>query len=202
MGKDSVLGHDPLGWMKATKENKKSYPTVSGDATIQNTVKSDQQTGSQPVFPQQIPVYRNNDNNYDASKMFQPSGKTDSVKTDSADNTATSKPRVVIGRLYEKPSVEKVKAVQRNEGTFQESKPYPEHSLPASGTAQPIKKNVPEINRVSRPASADHISTYIIIAYTALLLILGYFVYNDLSKRTSRIEARLFALEKALHVKE
>jgi hypothetical protein len=208
MRKDRVLGHDPLGWMKATKENKKPFPTLGEDATIQNTVKSDQQTGSQPVFPQQIPVSinKNNDKNFDVSKVSQPLGKVNSVKADSVmDNTITPKPRVVIGRLYEKPSTEKIKTVQRNEGTFQESnqvsKSYMEPSFPVSRATQPMKKNDHEINLVSRPVSADHISTYIIIAYTALLLILGYFVYNDLSKRTSKIEARLFALEKALHLK-
>ncbi|MEP9411141.1 MAG: hypothetical protein HRF42_06995 [Candidatus Brocadia sp.] len=205
MGKDSVLGHDPLGWMKATKENKKSFPAVDGDTTIQDTVKSGQQTGSQQVFQKQISVStnKNNDKNFDVSKVPQPLDKVGSVKADNVtENTTAPKPRVVIGRLYEKPSTEKIRSVQRNEGAFQESKSYPEPSFPASVTVQPVKRNVSEINRVSTPASADHISTYIIIAYTALLLILGYFVYNDLSKRTSRIEARLFALEKALHLKE
>ncbi|MFN3532332.1 MAG: hypothetical protein ACK41Q_07460 [Candidatus Brocadia sp.] len=205
MGKDRVLGHDPLGWMKATKENKKSFPAVGEDAAIQNTVKSDQQTGSQMVFPQQTPVAinKNNDKNFDVSKVSQPPGKVDGVKADNVtDNTTTPKPRVVIGRLYEKPSTEKIKSVQRNEGTFQESRYYMESSFPVFRTTQSMKRNDPEINRVSSPVSADRISTYIIIAYTALLLMLGYFVYNDLSKRTSRIEARLFALEKALHLKQ
>lgn len=204
MGKDSVLGHDPLGWMKITKENKKSFPTVDANATIQNTGNGDHQTGSPGMLPQQIPVPINkqNDRNPDVSKVSQPPGKSDSVKTDSiTDNTTTPKPRVVIGRLYEKPSTEKAPSVQRNEGTFLESKPYIEPSFPASRTTQPVKRNDPEINRVSRPVSADRFSTYIIITYTVLLLILGYFVYNDLSKRTSRIEARLFAIEKALHLK-
>lgn len=201
MGKDRVLGHDPLGWIKVTKENKKSFPSVGEDAAIQNTVKSDQQTGSQTVFPQQIPVSINKNN--DVSKASQPPGKVDSVKADNVtDNTTTPKPRVVIGRLYEKPSTEKIKSVQRNEGTFQESRSYMESSFPVSRIMQPMKRNDPEINRVSHPVSADRISTYIIIAYTALLLILGYFVYNDLSKRTSRVEARLFALERALRLKQ
>ncbi|MCF6156567.1 MAG: hypothetical protein E3K36_15295 [Candidatus Brocadia sp.] len=204
MGKNSVLGHDPLGWMKITKENKKSFPTVDVDATIQNTGSSDHQTGSPEMLPQQIPVPMNkqDDRNPDVSKVSQPHGKNDSIKTDNiTDNTTTPKPRVVIGRLYEKPSTEKATSAQHNEGTFLKSKPYIETSFPASRTMQPAKRNEPEIKRISRPVSADRFSTYIIITYTALLLILGYFVYNDLSKRTSRIEARLFAIEKALHLK-
>lgn len=205
MGKDSVLGHDPLGWMKITKENKKSFPTVAVNATIQNTGNSDRQTGSPEMFPQQasVPINKQNDRNLDVSKVSPPPGKDDSVKTDSiADDATIPKPRVVIGRLYEKPSTEKVTSVRRNEGIFQESKPHINPSFPASRTPQPMKRSDSEINRVSRPVSADRFSTYIIITYTALLLILGYFVYNDLSKRTSRIEARLFALERALQLKQ
>jgi len=202
MGKDSVLGHDPLGWIKVTQENKKSFSVTDVNAADQNTEKSDQQTSSQSTVTQRISIPKNNDKPLDIAKVSQPPGKVDSVKVDSVtDNTAAPKPKVVIGRFYEKPSTEKVKPVQRSEGTLQESKPYIEPPIPVSRTVQPIKRNDPEINRVPRSISADRFSTYIIIAYTALMLILGYFVYNDLSERTSKIEARLFAIEKALHLK-
>lgn len=204
MGKDSVLGHDPLGWMKATKENKKSFPAVGGDETIQNTEKSDQQTGSQSLLSQQAPasINQTSDKNFDVSKPPQTPGKTDSAKTDSITHNAAPKPRVAIGRLYEKLSPERAKAVQRSEGTSHDlTKNYGESSFSASRTIQPIKRIDPERNHALRPVASDRISTYIIIAYTALLLILGYFVYSDLSKRTSRIEARIFAIEKALHLK-
>lgn len=202
MGKDNALGHDPLGWMKITKEDKKSFSMTDVNATDQNTRKSDQQTSPLTTVKQQISIQKNNDKTLDDSMVSQSPGKGDSVKVDSVkDNPMTPKPKVVIGRLYEKLSTQKGKPVQGSEGTLQEPKPYIEPSFPGPRTVQPIRRNEPDINRVPHSVYADRFSTYIIIAYTALLLILGYFVYNDLSKRTSRVEARLFALEKALQLK-
>ena len=74
-------------------------------------------------------------------------------------------------------------------------------SFLVSMTIQPINRIAPEINRVPVSATASQFSTYIIVGYTALLLILGYFVYSDLSKRTSRIEAKIMAIEKVLREK-
>jgi hypothetical protein len=202
MGKDNVLGHDPLEWMKVTKENKKPFSVPAVDGVDKNIVKGDQQISSLTTAKQQISIPKNNDKPLDVSRVSHSQGKVDGMKVDSvADSPVTPKPKVVIGRLYEKLPAEKSKPTQHNEGMLQESKPYIEPSFPVSRAVQPITRNNTEINRVSHSISADHFSTYLIIAYTALMLILGYFVYNDLSKRTSRVEARLFAIEKALHRK-
>ncbi|NUO08756.1 MAG: hypothetical protein HUU08_08785 [Candidatus Brocadia sp.] len=198
MGKDSVLGHDPLGWMKIVKENKKSISLGGANAADQSTAKNDQQTNSRITVKQEKPLPPNIDNTQEAPKVLPSAGNTDKEMN----NTAAPKPRIVIGRLYEKPTAEKGKSVERNEGSVRESKPYIEPSFPVSRTVQTIKKNEPEINRAHLSVPADRFSTYIIIAYTALMLILGYFVYNDLSKRTSRIEARLLAIEKSLRSKQ
>ncbi len=202
MGKDNVLGHDPLGWMKVTKEEKRSFPVTDGNTENQNGGKSDQKASPQTATTQQISNPKNRDTLSDSAKVSQFPGKVAGMQVNSVpDNAPAPKHKVVIGRLYEKPSPEKGKPIQRGEGTLQESKPYSEPPLPGPRIVQPIKRNDPEIHRVSHAASGDRLSPYIIIAYTALLLILGYFVYNDLSKRTSRVEARLFAIEKALHLK-
>jgi hypothetical protein len=198
MGKDSALGQDPLNWMKVVKESKKSISLGDVNAADQNTIKNDRQPGSPTTANQQIPLPTNNDKTPHIPKLSQPPDKIDK----GADNTAVPKQKVVIGRLYEKPSAEKVKSIPRSEGVVQESRPYIEPSLPASRRVQPLQRNEPKINPIPFSPPADRFSTYIIIAYTALLLILGYFVYNDLSKRTSRIEEKLFAIEKALSSKQ
>src|SRR3990172_1921145 len=192
MGKESALGHDPLRWMKTTKENKKSLSSEDANAAGQNAEKAEQQTSIQAT-PKQIPLPRDNGETQLVSKATPlPNNRTD--------NPAAPKPRVVIGRLYEKPSPEKTKSVQRNESEIQEPRRSTEPSIPVSRTIQPMNSVASEINRV--PASAaSNFSTYIIVGYTALLLILGCFVYSDLSKRTSRIEARILAIEKALRGK-
>lgn len=202
MGKDNVLGHDPLGWMKVTKEEKKSFPVTDGNEENPNSERGDQKANHQTATAQQLSNQKTRDALSDNVKVSQFPGKVAGMKVDSVpDNTPAPKHKVVIGRLYEKPSPEKGKPIQRSEGIVQESKSYSEPPLPGSRVVQPIRRNDPEIHRVSPAVSSDRFSSYIIIAYTALLLILGYFVYQDLSKRTGRVEARLFAIEKALHVK-
>ncbi|MBM4065106.1 MAG: hypothetical protein FJ266_05615 [Planctomycetes bacterium] len=194
MGKESALGQDPLRWMKIAKENKKSLLPEDANAAGQNDEKAEQQTGIQAT-PKQIPLPRDNGETQLVSKAtLLPDNRTD--------NPAAPKPRVVIGRLYEKPSPEKTKSVQRNEGEIQETRRSVEPSIPVSRTIQPINRIASEINRVPASAAASQFSTYIIVGYTALLLILGYFVYSDLSKRTNRIEAKIMAIEKVLREKQ
>ena len=197
MGKDSALGRDPLNWMKVVKESKKSVSLGDANTSDQNTIKNDQQPNSPIMAKQQIPYPENNDKTSHIQKLSQPPDKIEKR----ADNAAVPKQKVVIGRLYEKPSAEKVKSIPHSEGVVRESRPYIEPSLQASRGVQPIQRNEPEINRAPFSMPAERTSSYIIVAYTALLLVLGYFVYSDLSKRTSKIEARLFTIEKALRSK-
>ncbi|HHT9135760.1 MAG: hypothetical protein Q6358_10840 [Candidatus Brocadiales bacterium] len=197
MGKDSALGHDPLRWMKITKENNKSLSPEDASAKGRNAETIEQQPGIQSAPKQQIPIPSGNGEVRLVSKKVTPSPGSG----DMPGNPAATKPKVVIGRLYEKPSPEKAKSVQRNENEIQETRRSVEPSLPASRTIQPIKRMETEINRIPVSAAASNFSMYIIVAYTALLLILGYFVYSDLSKRTSRIEAKILAIEKTLREK-
>ena len=195
MGKESALGHDPLRWMKITKENKKSLSSEDSNTAGQNAEKAEQQPSIQITPKQQIHLPTGNSKAQFVSKKAPPS------PSNIPNNPSAPKPRVVIGRLYEKPSLEKVKSVQHNENEVLETRRSIETSVPVSRTIQPINRVESEINRVSASAAASHFSTYIIVGYTALLLILGCFVYSDLSKRTSRIEAKIIAIEKILREK-
>lgn len=195
MGKDSALGHDPLNWMKVGKESKKIV-SLGGDnanAAERNAAGNDQTSGS-PI-KKEMPSPANDDKTPPVPKQSQPSHNKIDIRADIA---SVPKQKVVIGRQYEKPSAEKAKSVSQNE---QRSSPVSRPSLPPPAHVQPMQRSERAINRVPFSLSAERTSTYIVVAYTALLLVLGYFVYNDLSKRTSRIEARLFALEKALRMK-
>ncbi|KKO21120.1 MAG: hypothetical protein L3J18_15845 [Candidatus Brocadia sp.] len=196
MGKDSALGHDPLNWMKVVQESKKSVSLGNGNAADQNTTRSEQPAGPQVTAKQHAPASPGDDKTPPVLKEPQPQNKTDNR----AGGASVPKQKVMIGRLYEKPSAEKTKSTPHTEIVSPVSRPYSGPSLPASPRLQPVQKS--ERTTVPFSLSADRMSTYIIVAYTALLLILGYFVYHDLSKRTSRIEARLFAVEKALRLKQ
>ena len=197
MGKDSALGQDPLRWMKATQEKKLSSPE-GAESADKKPIKSDQPAGLQSRLKQQTSPSMANDKPQDISKAAQSPGKVNNVMA----NASPSKPRVVVGRLYERPSAEKGQPAQRNEGISQEVKRHFELPHPASGTTKPVKSTVSEINHIPISTSTYRFSLYIIIAYTALMLILGYFVYSDLSKRMSRIESKIFAIEKYLHSKQ
>ncbi len=197
MGKDSVLGHDPLSWMKMTKDIKKSAPSEEANTSGQNAGKGEQQAGGQATPKQQVllPVT-------DAGKVQSPVAPPPSPVNNTANNPATPKPRVVIGKLYEKPSAEKIKPAQHSVSEVQETRRIVETPITAVRTIPSVKRTDAETNYIpASPAAATSFSLYIVVAYTALLLVLGYFVYNDLSKRTSRIEARILAIEKALHSK-
>ncbi|KAB2835810.1 MAG: hypothetical protein F9K48_03455 [Candidatus Brocadia sp.] len=198
MGKDSALGHDPLNWMKVVKEGKKSVSLGDVNAADQNTTRSDQPSGPRITEKQQIPYPAKDDKPPHIQKQAQPAD----TRGNRADSASAPKQKVVIGRLYEKPSAEKTKSIPAAEGVFKESGAYVGPTIPASMRVQPIRRNEPEIHRMPFSVPAERTTTYIVVAYTALLLILGYFVYNDLSKRTSKIEARLFAIEKALRSKQ
>ena len=200
MGKESALGHDPLRWMKITKENKKTLSSEDANTARQNAEKAEQQASIQTTPKQQITLPTDNGKARNGKARFV-SKKAMPSPGNVPNNPAAPKPKVVIGRLYEKPSLEKVKSVQRNKNEVLETRRSVESSLPVSGTIQPINRIAPEINRTPVSTAVSHFSTYIIVAYTALLLILGYFVYGDLSKRTSRIEAKIMAIEKILREK-
>ena len=114
MGKDSALGHDPLRWMKITKENNKSLSPEDASAKGRNAETIEQQPGIQSAPKQQIPIPSGNGEVRLVSKKVTPSPGSG----DMPGNPAATKPKVVIGRLYEKPSPEKAKSVQRNEMRF------------------------------------------------------------------------------------
>ncbi|MGR3319681.1 MAG: hypothetical protein ACUZ8O_14535 [Candidatus Anammoxibacter sp.] len=50
-------------------------------------------------------------------------------------------------------------------------------------------------NKKGQKRIEDNLFTIIVIAYTILLLVLGFFVYRDLSKRLSNIEDRISTIE-------
>lgn len=203
MAKNKVLGHDPLGWMKATKEEKEETADERGQKTAKedipkikkNIVHNIQRPVSRSgVEQQQTPPHK------EETAVSESESEKEEPKADNkaADTTQTPKPKVVIGRLYEQLSREKITPVQENENASVIPR---KHVAPAplqSAPLQTMGKIEAEGGRETAPASASQITTYIVIAYTVLLLILGFFVYRDLSKRTSRVEAKLFALEKAL----
>jgi len=197
MGKDSALGHDPLRWMRVTKENKKSPSTEDVIKVEQNIEKAVKKTIPQITIKQQKTISTNNDRTQDIQKAPQLPHKVNNV----VDDQTKPKPKIVIGRMYEKPTVEKLKQPKFEDSVSKEPSRYTEQPPTSYKTMLPIKSPDYSLEHVPSYTSAFSLSTYIIIAYTTLILMLGFFVYMDISKRTSRIEARISAIEKVLHSK-
>lgn len=197
MGKEGALGQDPLGWIKAAKESKGLFSSEAMNAA--NKVAGEASQPQVPQVPLKQPPPAHEVKGAETPVMAPPPVKT----AGAGGNVAAQKPRVVIGRLYEKPSADKAKpAAPRVEGASLEARRPTSQPFPVIKATQPaVKSELPQANRVAEDVGGSRFSTYIVIAYTALMLILGYLVYDDLSKRTSRLETRIFSLEKALHAR-
>lgn len=187
MGKESALGHDPLGWIKAVKDNKKPSSDNLADKNVPE---------NNPPLPQQQPSIPLNTDKL-LERVSQPTNNVGS----STRGVPPLKPKVVIGRMYEKPVPEKPKLVQGAESTNQETRQAVKSPSPVTLQPQQVRRIETEINRPVT-TSGDRFLTYLIIAYTTLLLVLGYFVYRDISHRMDRIDAKILTLRKALPVKE
>lgn len=200
MGKEGALGQDPLGWIKAAKESKGLFSSETMNAANKVAGEASPPPVSQESLKQSPP----HSPAHEVKSAEIPVVSPPPVKTAGAGgNVAAQKPRVVIGRLYEKPSADKVRpAVPRVEGASLETRRPTSQPFPVVKAAQPVvKSELPQANRVAEDVGGSRFSTYIVIAYTALMLILGYLVYDDLSKRTSRLETRILSLEKALRAR-
>lgn len=195
MGKDNALGNDPLGWIKLTKEGKK-LPTpghLSTEKQKEEKVKQQITVNQQRLLSTKSVE----------AKIASDTSKTKTEPKGSINNVvAKPKPKVVIGRMYEKPSVEGLKQIETEVSVSKESKNYNTLPPPSYITTQPFKINNQRVEHIPAPTSAISFSTYIVIAYTALILILGFFVYHDLSKRINKLESKIHMIEKALSIKK
>ncbi|MGQ3685794.1 MAG: hypothetical protein ACUBOA_12445 [Candidatus Loosdrechtia sp.] len=195
MGKDSALGSDPLSWMKIASENKKTASSKGEESVQVNNEKPDLRLNLQERSKSQASVFVvNNKDTRSTTGVQQPAGKPDGMHANIA---SASLPKVAIGRLYEKPSAKEGESVSNSQNVSQEKQYHVRPPFYGMRTLQPTQEMGRKITQGSSLFSSGF-STYIIVAYTALMLILGYLVYNDFSKRTGRIEARLSVIEKAL----
>lgn len=201
MKKKNVLGHDPLAWMNLELKRKSPLPEGVKEED-KNVVENKQQKVQNAAKQQSFPSLKEDEDN-SISKGNQ-AERVFNVITGS--NELPPKPKVVIGRLYEEiskkaattisPSNEAI-ATPDAANRFQKTEP-PSSGYGAAKTGMGMPSSV---NKLPATGSGVQFSTYLIVAYTVLLLILGYFVYTDFSKRTNRLEAKIYAIERALRLR-
>ena len=76
---------------------------------------------------------------------------------------------------------------------------FPETTYAPRSISPMMGRPTPEITRKDNTVSTGKFSNYLIIVYTAIMLILGYIVYRDVSKRISRLESKILAIEKTVN---
>lgn len=260
MGKENALGYDPLSRTRSPNENRKSPLLDAPVAANPQGDRNAQQTNAPGPFRRPEPHTTNKEAPADVPRAPQaPIRMAGNVEP-----AAAQKPKVVIGRLYEKltPEREKPATPHRVEDTRQDVRPMTEtkavpttahdKTIPSSpdrmagtletpaakprtssgrlyekssqmgeGTPQETRHSTesvfpettyaprsispmmgrptPEITRKDNTVSTGKFSNYLIIVYTAIMLILGYIVYRDVSKRISRLESKILAIEKTVN---
>ena len=202
MKKKNVLGHDPLAWMNLGRERKPPLPEGVKEED-KNVVKNNQQKVQDAAKQQSFPLLKKEDEDISISKGNQ-AERVFNVITGS--NEPPPKPKVVIGRLYEEiskktattiPPSNEVIAAPGAANRFQKTEPpFPVSDTLKTGMGMPSR-----VNKLPATGAGVQFSTYLIVAYTVLLLILGYFVYTDFSKRTNRLEAKIYAIERVLRLR-
>lgn len=240
MGKENALGSDPLNRTRSPNENRKSPLLDAMVTTNPQGDKNAQQTNVPGPFRRPEPLATNKETPAGSPRAPQAPVRI----TGHVDPAAAQKPKVVIGRLYEKPTPEREKPFPRAEDTRQEARPMPEartaqttahdKTIPSSpgrlyekpaqqgdGVFQDTRYStesvfpesttaprsfspmmgtpIPEAHRKDNTVSPSRFSNYLIIVYTAIMLILGYIAYRDVSKRISKIESKILVIEKAIN---
>lgn len=66
----------------------------------------------------------------------------------------------------------------------------------SSDVTERYRKMVLKENAASQPAQKESPATIFVIVYTVLLVILGFLVYRDMSKRINNLETKLTNIEK------
>ncbi|MEK7699446.1 MAG: hypothetical protein AAB332_03500 [Planctomycetota bacterium] len=195
MGKENALGSDPLNRTRSPNENRKSPLLDAMVTTNPQGDKNAQQTNVPGPFRRPEPLAINKETPAGSPRAPQAPVRM----AGHVDPAAAQKPKVVIGRLYEKPTPEREKPFPRAEDARQEARPMPESTTAPRSFSPMMGTPMPEANRKDSTISPSKFSNYLIIVYTAIMLILGYIAYRDVSKRISKIESKILAIEKAIN---
>lgn len=195
MGKENALGSDPLNRTRSPNENRKSPLLDAMVTTNPQGGKHAQQTNVPGPFRRPEPLAINKEIPAGSPRAPQ----TPVRMTGHVDPAAAQKPKVVIGRLYEKPTPEREKPFPRAEDARQEARPMPESTTTPMSFSPMMGTPIPEAHRKDNTVSPSRFSNYLIIVYTAIMLILGYIAYRDVSKRISKIESKILVIEKAIN---
>ena len=183
MSKKNVLGSDPFEWLQKDdkKENTENKKSDVGDQKKQAEKPSDPVVDSKETGVKQ-----------EAKQEVKQETKREEIAYKSIDVSVTPKPKPQESKVYE-PVKEAEPHVRQEEEPFEFSDVSEINRKAVLGKdlyAHHAKAKSRKTTQKDSPATA------FVIVYTVLLLILGFIIYNDLTKQIDRLETKLELVEK------
>ena len=183
MSKKNVLGSDPFEWLQkdGKKENTENKKSDVGDQKKQAEKPSDPvvdsiETGVKPEAKQEV----------------KQETKREEIAYKSIDVSVTPKPKPQESKVYEP-----VKVAEPH--VRQEEKPFEFSDVSEVNRKAVLGKDLYAHHakaKSRKTTQKDSPATAFVIVYTVLLLILGFIIYNDLTKQIDRLETKLELVEK------
>ena len=183
MSKKNVLGSDPFEWLQkdGKKENTENKKSDVGDQKKQAEKPSDPvvdsiETGVKPEAKQEV----------------KQETKREEIAYKSIDVSVTPKPKPQESKVYEP-----VKVAEPH--VRQEEEPFEFSDVSEINRKAVLGKDLYAHHakaKSRKTTQKDSPATAFVIVYTVLLLILGFIIYNDLTKQIDRLETKLELVEK------
>jgi hypothetical protein len=183
VSKKNVLGSDPFEWLQKDdkKENTENKKSDVGDQKKQAEKPSDPvvdsiETGVKPEAKQEV----------------KQETKREEIAYKSIDVSVTPKPKPQESKVYEP-----VKVAEPH--VRQEEEPFEFSDVSEINRKAVLGKDLYAHHAKAKSRKAtqkDSPATAFVIVYTVLLLILGFIIYNDLTKQIDRLETKLELVEK------
>jgi len=183
VSKKNVLGSDPFEWLQKDdkKENTENKKSDVGDQKKQAEKPSDPvvdsiETGVKPEAKQEV----------------KQETKREEIAYKSIDVSVTPKPKPQESKVYEP-----VKVAEPH--VRQEEEPFEFSDVSEINRKAVLGKDLYAHHakaKSRKTTQKDSPATAFVIVYTVLLLILGFIIYNDLTKQIDRLETKLELVEK------
>ena len=187
MSKKNVLGSDPFEWLQkdGKKENTENKKSDVGDQKKQAEKPSDPVVDSKETGVKQ-------EAKQEVKPEIKQEAKREAIAYKPIDVSATSKPKPQESKVYEP-----VKVAEPH--VRQEEEPFEFSDVSEINRKAVLGKDLYAHHakaKSRKTTQKDSPATAFVIVYTVLLLILGFIIYNDLTKQIDRLETKLELVEK------
>ncbi len=197
MKKKKALGMDPLTWLKSKNKedklnkvtSKQREPAKKTQASVVNLSSPKQKTReTKTEEPSNLP-WKFRDiisGGRKSARKPKPSAKRKNIVGGMLFNDTSSEEKLI------KPFEPKGIYTTDTEQKMREIKPYE-----PSDVTEKLRSEILGRKKLSRIATAkENPATIFVVVYTILLLVLGFLVYKDLTRKITKLEAKLTSVER------